>query len=104
MIRISDTPAIMSMPTVPKTRRFAAATYAFPGPQILSTAGIVAVPYASAAIACAPPMVKTRVTCARCAAARTSVLRAPPGVGTATTISRTPATCAGIAFISTDDG
>ena len=34
----------MSMPTTPNTRRFAAATYALPGPQILSTAGIVAVP------------------------------------------------------------
>ncbi len=46
--RISDGPAIMSMPTVPNTRRFAAATYALPGPTILSTAGTVAVPYASA--------------------------------------------------------
>ena len=42
--RISETPATMSMPTAPNTRRFAAATYALPGPQILSTAGIVAVP------------------------------------------------------------
>ena len=41
---ISDTPATMSMPTVPNTRRFAAATYALPGPQILSTAGTSAVP------------------------------------------------------------
>ncbi len=42
--RISETPATMSMPTVPNTRRLAAATNALPGPQILSTAGIVAVP------------------------------------------------------------
>ena len=45
----------MSIPTWPKTRRFAAATYAFPGPTILSTGAIVAVPKASAATACAPP-------------------------------------------------
>ena len=43
-------------------------------------------------------------TPARCAAASTSGLRTPPGVGTTMTISATPATCAGIAFISTDDG
>ena len=42
--RISDGPAIMSMPTVPNTRRFADATYALPGPQILSTAGMDSVP------------------------------------------------------------
>ena len=39
--RISDGPATMSIPTTPNTRRFAAATYAFPGPTILSTAGTV---------------------------------------------------------------
>ncbi len=42
--RISEAPATMSMPTTPKTRRLAAATYALPGPQILSTARIVCVP------------------------------------------------------------
>ena len=52
---ISLGPAIMSMSTWPNTSRFAAATYALPGPQILSTAGIDAVPYAIAATACAPP-------------------------------------------------
>jgi len=86
----SEAPATMSIPTTPKTRRFAAATNALPGPQILSTAGTLAVPYASAAIACAPPIVKTRVTPARHAAASTRGLRTPPGVGTTMTISRTP--------------
>ena len=33
----------------------ASATYILPGPTILSTLGIDSVPYASAAIACAPP-------------------------------------------------
>ena len=94
----------MSMPTVPKTRRLAAATYALPGPTILSTAGIVAVPYASAAIACAPPIAKARVTPARCAAASSSACFTPSGVGTVMTMSATPAILAGKAFISTVDG
>ncbi len=55
-------------------------------------------------MACAPPIVKARETPARCAAARTSGLRTPSGVGTTITISPTPATCAGITFISTVDG
>ncbi len=71
MIRISLGPAITSIPTGPNTRRFAAATYAPPGPTILSTRGIVAVPNASAAIACAPPTENTRSTPAMCSAAST---------------------------------
>ena len=43
------------MPTRPETSSFAAVTQRLPGPTILSTAGIVSVPYARAAIACAPP-------------------------------------------------
>ena len=42
--RISQGPAIMSMPTWPNTWRLAAATYALPGPTILSTRGTDAVP------------------------------------------------------------
>ena len=42
--KISLGPAIMSMPTVPNTRFLALATYALPGPVILSTLGTVAVP------------------------------------------------------------
>src|SRR5690606_2376381 len=102
--RISDGPAIMSMPTVPNTLRLASATYALPGPTILSTAGTVVVPNASAATACAPPIVNTRSTPAMHAAASTIALRTPSGVGTTITSSRTPATRAGSAFISTDDG
>lgn len=94
----------MSMPTVPNTRRLADATYALPGPQILSTAGTVCVPYASAATACAPPIVNTRSTPPNSAAASTRSFFRPSGVGTTITISPTPATRAGIAFISTDDG
>ena len=36
----SEGPATMSIPTSPETRRFAAATYALPGPVIFSTRGI----------------------------------------------------------------
>ncbi|CJB11374.1 Uncharacterised protein [Streptococcus pneumoniae] len=54
---ISDGPAIISIFTIPYTSRFARATYKFPGPTILSTFGIDSVPYAKAAIACAPPIV-----------------------------------------------
>ena len=41
---ISLGPAIISIATLPKTCRFASATYALPGPTILSTAGTVSVP------------------------------------------------------------
>ena len=58
------------------------------------------VPYASAPIACAPPMPSTRSTPASAAAASTSGL----GFGLAMMTSRTPATFAGTAFIRTDDG
>ena len=53
----SDGPATMSMPTSPDTICLAAATKALPGPVILSTRGMVSVPYASAATAWAPPTI-----------------------------------------------
>ena len=40
----SDGPAIMSIPTSPDTTFLAAATYALPGPVILSTGRMVSVP------------------------------------------------------------
>ena len=104
MIKISDGPAIISIPTVPNTLLFASATYAFPGPTILSTFGIVSVPYAKAPIACAPPIEKIRSTCATFAAAKTKSFLSPLGVGTTMISSWTPATFAGIAFIRTDEG
>ena len=64
----SDGPAIMSMPTSPFTSFFAAATNALPGPVTLLTAGMVSVPYAMAAMACAPPTLKMRSTPAALAA------------------------------------
>jgi len=90
----------MSMPTWPKTRRLASATKALPGPTILSTFGTLRVPYASAATACAPPNVRTRSTPATAAAASTI----GSGFGHTMINSGTPATLAGIAFMSTEDG
>lgn len=76
-----------------------------PGPTILSTRRIVAVPYASAATACAPPTRQPSLTPAIRAAASTAGSTRPPGPGGVTrTISRTPATRAGTAVISTVEG
>ena len=49
-------PATPSIDTRPTTWRLASWTQALPGPTITSTAGIRSVPWASAAIAWAPPM------------------------------------------------
>ena len=102
MMSTSVGPAIMSIPTCPTTWRFASATHRFPGPTILSTRGIVAVPKASAAMAWAPPTWKMRVTPESAHAARTASVT--PWGGTTATISCTPATRAGTAFITTDEG
>ena len=85
--------------------RLAAATQTLPGPTILSTRGTISVPYASAAMAWAPPILKTRCTPARRAAISTSGgsgHRARGGV--AMKISGTSTTEAGTAFMITLDG
>ena len=69
-----------------------------------STGAMLAVPQASAATAWAPPMRQTSSTPARRAAASTSGLSAPPGAGTHIAMRGTPATRAGRAFISTEEG
>ena len=46
----------------PLTRVFAHVTQALPGPKILQTLGTDSVPYAMAAIACAPPTLKMSLT------------------------------------------
>ena len=60
------------MPQSAETSDFAADTQRLPGPTILSTRGIVRVPYAMAAIACAPPILKRRSAPASMAAANTA--------------------------------
>ena len=92
----------MSIPANPDTWRLASVTKRFPGPTILSTRGRVAVPQASAAIACAPPIRKARVTPASSAAASTASLT-PPG-GVTMTISGTLATTAGTTLMMTVEG
>src|SRR3989442_15380672 len=77
----------------------------FPGPATTSTRGMLAVPYASAAIACAPPNRYTESTPAIWAAARMGVGTVPSGRGgVASTTSVTFATRAGITVMSTVDG
>ena len=102
MMSTSVGPATMSIPTWPTTWRLASATQRLPGPTILSTRGTVAVPNASAPTACAPPIRKIRVTPDRAQAA--STVSVTPLGGTTATISCTPATSAGTAFMTTDDG
>jgi hypothetical protein len=57
MIEISDGPAKTSIPTLPKSIRFASATNLLPGPTRMSAGFPVKRPYAIAAIACTPPSV-----------------------------------------------
>src|SRR5690348_11936867 len=91
---------------------FAAATYALPGPTILSTRGIVAVPYASAAIACAPPTLNRRTPRAARVprpdvarpASNAAAMTVASGFGQTTITSPTSATIAGMAVISSEDG
>jgi len=65
-----------------------------PGPTILSTAGTVSVPYASAATACAPRSRTRGDTPARPQPRAPAGCACPSGVGTTITIFSTPATCA----------
>ena len=69
----SEGPAGMSMATSRNdTSCLAAVTYWFPGPKILYTLGTDSVPYAMAAIACVPPILKIRCIPATFAAYKTA--------------------------------
>jgi hypothetical protein len=93
------------MPTRPTTWRLASCTYGLPGPAITSTASTDSVPYASAAIACAPPIRYTSVTSHNTQAARITGFACPPGPGGAqTAISSTPAARAVTAPMTTVEG
>ena len=104
--RISLGPAIMLDVDLAEHEPFAAATYALPGPKILSTAGIDAVPCAIAATACAPPTRYRRETLSDVTRGeRPDVhLAGALHAGRADVHVGTPATFAGIAVMSTDDG
>jgi hypothetical protein len=88
---ISLGPAWKSIAQSGATSALAAATHALPGPTILSARVIDAVPYASAAMACAPPSLSTRVAPASMAAQQIAGVIA----GQTTVIWRTPAVRAG---------
>ena len=104
-IKISLGPAIISIETWPNTCFFASATNALPGPTILSTFGTDSVPYANAAIACAPPTLKILSIPAILAAARMTGLIFPSAFGGVTiTTSLQPAILAGMESISTVEG
>jgi len=90
MISSSEGPAGASVPTMPKSWRFADATYFPPGPTMTSHLGIQT-PKAKAAIAWAPPTCKNPSAPASHEAARVSLL----GLGPAHQTSSTPATFAG---------
>ena len=78
-----------------------------PGPVTTSAAAQSAVPYANIAMAWAPPAACTSVTPSSAQAASTAGAGRPPCAalgGDATAISLTPATWAGMTFITTDDG
>src|SRR5262249_9487015 len=101
----SDGPGRDSMPTMPATSRLASVTYTLPGPTTTSTGGIDFVPYANAAIACAPPTRYTSSTPTNAAAANVAAGTLPSGPGgTQRASSGTPATRAGIAVMRTVDG
>ena len=97
---ISLGPAGRSIATSWLTINFAVFTAALPGPKILSTGAIDSVPYAMAAIACAPPIAHTSSIPSSAAAAATAA--APLG-GVQTTIRSTPATCAGMPVIMSEE-
>ena len=90
----------MSIATRPDTSAFAAVTYMLPGPHTASHAPTAPAPYASAAIAWAPPTGMSSSASAAYAAAR----MIGSGFGDATRTTLQPATRAVIAVISTVDG
>src|SRR5205807_8861050 len=81
------------------TNCLAAVTYLLPGPEIFSTRGIEFVPYARAAIACAPPTRAILSMPRTFAVANSSAF----GLGQTAAIFGTPATWAGTAVMTSVD-
>ena len=91
----------MSIATRPATSDLAAVTYWLPGPTTASHASSSSpAPYASVAIACAPPIGRSTSASATYAAA----IVIADGRGEATTTREQPATRAVMPVISTDEG
>lgn len=94
----------MSMPTLPKTSFLAVLTNTLPGPHILSTRGTVAVPYAMAAMAWAPPALYTASAPVPRREQNLAGLTLPSlSGGVHTMTSLTPAALAGTTVINTVD-
>ncbi len=83
----------------------AAVTHELPGPKILSTLGTVAVPYAIAATACAPPSLNTWSMPHSRATVSTAGSASPSGRGgVQSTRTRQPASRAGTASMIAVEG
>merc|ERR1719503_10760 len=93
---VSVGPANMSMPVIPKSMRFASATYALPGPTMMSAGWPEKQPYPMAPIACTPPTQRMTSAPAKCIAYRVPgwILPVPLSGGDAATTFFTPATLA----------
>ncbi len=103
MIAISVGPATTSMPTLPKSCRFASATYAFPAPTSMSAGSTPQSPNAIAASACTPP--RQRIASAPEVAIAWSIagwIPPPRCGGAAATTCRTPATLGTITVMNAD--
>ena len=101
--RVSVGPGSTLTPVNPNTSRVASTTQAFPGATTTSQRGTEAVPTAMAAMACAPETANTRSTWATWAASAITGSMPFAAAAVQTTISRTPATRAGMAVMSTDE-
>ena len=89
----------------PASRRLAATSHGLPGPTIFTQRGTLAVPWAAAATACAPPALHTVSTPDRRAATSVAGSTLPSGPGGVSTMrSGTPATVAGMAVMSVTTG
>src|SRR6185437_4419667 len=89
----------------PATACLAAVTHALPGPKTLSTLGTDSVPYAIAAIACAPPTLNTDSMPQSLAATNTAGWARPSRVGGVQSTRRgQPAMRAGTASMTTAEG
>ena len=108
MTSTSDGPAGRSMAAPAgsaATICLAAVTHALPGPKILSTLRTDSVPKASAAIACAPPILYTVSTPQSSAATSTAACSLPSGPGElAMARALQPAIRAGTASMMAVDG
>ena len=102
MIADSVGPASTSMPTRPNSSRFASATYALPGPTMMSARGAPNRPKTIVATACTPPISRTMSAPARSRAKATAGSIDSPRGGVQATTKDTPATLAVVTLMMAD--